>query len=196
MKDLKYLIVGLGNPGPKYHLTRHNVGFFFVDHLADLNGLRIESAKLQGLFRQEQAFGAQVLYLKPQAYMNRSGECVRAFVDYFKIALECILVLHDDIDLMPGRIKIVGRGGAGGHNGIRSIIQHLGTQEFARMKIGIGRPPVEDDGHGQPVDKFVLAKMTAEELALFRQRQELVQEAVEIFVRNGIDACMRSVNGQ
>ena len=196
MKDLKYLVVGLGNPGSKYHLTRHNVGFFFVDHLAALNGLRIESAKLQGLFCQGHAFGAQILYLKPLTYMNRSGECVRAFIDYFKIGLECILVLHDDIDLIPGRIKIVSRGGAGGHNGIRSIVQHLSNQEFARMKIGVGRPAVQDDRQNQPVDKYVLAKMTEPELTLLQQRQELVQEAVEVFVRNGVDACMSRINGR
>jgi len=190
------LFVGLGNPGRDYHLTRHNIGFFFIDHLAGVNGLRADILKFQGLFCQGRAYGAQLFYVKPQTYMNRSGECVRSFVEYFKIPMEHILVLHDDIDLSAGRIKIIGKGGAGGHNGVRSIAQHLGAQSFARMKIGIGRPMVTEDGQGQPVDQFVLSKMTEAELQRFRQRESLVEEAVVLFVQEGIGVCMNKINGR
>lgn len=190
------MFVGLGNPGRDYHLTRHNIGFFFVDYIAGFNGLRADTLKMQGMFCQGRAYGSHIFCVKPQTYMNRSGDCVRGFVDYFKIPLEHILVLHDDIDLSVGRIKIVSNGGAGGHNGVRSIAQHLGTQHFARMKIGIGRPIADGDNPGQPVDQFVLAKMNAAELQLFQQRENLVEEAVALFVRDGIDICMNRINGR
>jgi PTH1 family peptidyl-tRNA hydrolase len=106
------------------------------------------------------------------------------------------LVLHDDIDLDPGRIKIVSKGGAGGHNGIRSIGQHLGTFDFARMKIGVGRPTVDEQGQGQPVDRFVLSRMGDEELALFEHRRPLVRQAVELFTAHGIERSMNQINGR
>jgi PTH1 family peptidyl-tRNA hydrolase len=196
MVDSRLLFVGLGNPGREYHLTRHNIGFFFIDHLADVAGLRADSLKMQGLFCQGRAYGGHVFYVKPQTYMNRSGSCVKSFVEYFKIPLENILVLHDDIDLSLGRIKIVSQGGAGGHNGVKSIAQQLGTHCFARMKIGIGRPVVNEEGQGQPVDQYVLSKMTEAELTLFQQRKGLVEEAVALFVQEGINVCMNSVNGR
>ena len=195
--DSKFLFVGLGNPGRDYHLTRHNIGFFFIDFIAGINGLRADTLKMQGMFCQGRAYGGHIFCVKPQTYMNRSGDCVRGFVEYFKIPLEHILVLHDDIDLSAGRIKIVSKGGAGGHNGVRSIAQHLGTQNFGRIKIGIGRPPIVNaESPRQPVDQFVLSKMTEAELQLFHQRESLLEEAVALFVREGIDICMNSINGQ
>lgn len=196
MADRRFLLAGLGNPGREYHLTRHNIGFLCIDHLADSHGWRIDSLKMQGLYCQGRLSGTQIFLVKPQTYMNRSGECIRSFLDYFKIPPEHLLVLHDDIDLAPGRIKLVARGGAGGHNGIRSIIRHLGTQEFARMKIGIGRPQVNPEGGGQPVDQFVLSRMSDDERALFDQRQSVIVEAIELFVREGIDTCMNRINGR
>jgi peptidyl-tRNA hydrolase, PTH1 family len=194
MADLKYCLVGLGNPGSRYHLTRHNVGFFFLDFLAEQRNLSFNSEKLQGLFCSERRFGSQVFYLKPQTFMNRSGECVQSFAAYYKIPLDHILVLQDDIDLPPGRIKVVGRGGAGGHNGIRSLIQYLGTPAFARLKIGIGRPLVREGEDFQPVDAFVLSQFTPDELTLLHQQYDLVQEAVDAFVLEGVAQCMNKIN--
>ncbi|MBM9536373.1 aminoacyl-tRNA hydrolase [Desulfobulbus alkaliphilus] len=191
-----FLIAGLGNPGSQYQRTRHNVGFLFIDYLADGHGWRVDSEKMQGLFCRGGIHGAQVLLVKPQTYMNRSGVCVRAFVDYFKIPLEHVLIMHDDIDLQPGRIKMVRQGGAGGHNGIRSIIGHLGTDVFARMKIGVGRPSIDHAGQGQPVDRYVLANMSAEEVHLFHQRASLMEEAVALFITRGIDVSMNLINGR
>jgi len=194
MAESKFLLVGLGNPGPEYQLTRHNIGFLFLDFLADLAGGVVESRKMDGLYCQRSFCGNHVLFLKPQTYMNRSGQSVRAFIDYFKIPLQHLLVLHDDIDLAGGRIKVVSKGGAGGHNGIRSIAQHLGTFDFARLKIGVGRPAVNEQGQGQPVDKFVLSRMGEDELHQFEQRQSLVRQAVELFVRDGVASCMNQIN--
>ncbi|MGD9950364.1 MAG: aminoacyl-tRNA hydrolase [Desulfobulbus sp.] len=194
MADTRFLLVGLGNPGREYDLTRHNVGFFFLDYLAEKFGCRVDSRKMDGLYGQGQAFSGQILFLKPQTYMNRSGQSVRAFADYFKIPKERILVFHDDLDLAAGRIKVVSKGGAGGHNGIRSIAQHLGTANFARVKIGIGRPVLNDQGQGQPVDQFVLSRMGADEIILFEKRFDLVEATVELFVRDGIDRCMNRIN--
>lgn len=192
----RYLIAGLGNPGREYHLTRHNIGFYFLDHLAALQGWRLDSLKIQGLHCQGRAFGGQLFLVEPQTYMNRSGSCIRGFLDYYKIPQEHLLVIHDDLDLKPGRIKMVARGGAGGHNGIRSIIQHVGTQEFARMKVGIGRPVPHPDDHGPRVEQFVLSPLSASELTLFDQQKALVAEAVASFVREGIEACMNRINGR
>ncbi len=196
MADSRFLVAGLGNPGPEYHLTRHNIGFLFLDHLAEVHGWRIDTAKMQGLYCQGRAHGCQIFYVKPQTYMNRSGECVRGFVDYFKIPLEHILVLHDDIDLAAGRIKMVNGGGAGGHNGIRSIARHLGAPAFARMKIGVGRPPVHSEGQGPTVEQYVLSRMAEDEWQQFRQRMELAEEAEALFLHQGIQACMNGINGR
>lgn len=196
MADARFLLIGLGNPGQEYRLTRHNAGFYFVDLLASRQGMTIETAKMNGLFAQGRMQGRQVVYLKPQTYMNRSGECVRSFVDYFKIPISHLLVFHDDIDLAPGRIKLVARGGAGGHNGIRSLIQHLGSQDFARLKIGIGRPEVNAQGQGQPVEQFVLARMSDSELNLLAERSARVEEAVQLFIDQGIEVSMNRINGR
>lgn len=196
MAESKFLLVGLGNPGQDYHLTRHNIGFLFLDYLADTAGGTVESRKMDGLFCQRPYCGGQVLFLKPQTYMNRSGQSVRAFIDYFKIPLHHLLVLHDDIDLVAGRLKVVSKGGAGGHNGIRSIAQHLGSSAFARLKIGVGRPEINEQGQGQAVDKYVLSRMGDDELQLFEQRRSLVRQAVELFIGQGVTVCMNTINGR
>lgn len=196
MAESRFLLAGLGNPGREYHLTRHNIGFFFIDYLAGQQGWQVDTLKMQGRFCQGRYLGAQLFFLKPQTYMNRSGECVRGFLDYYKIPLEHLLVLHDDIDLQAGRIKLVSKGGAGGHNGIRSIIQHVGTQGFSRIKIGIGRPLLDSDGKGQPVEHFVLSRMDHEELSLFEQRQALMEEAINLFIQEGVQVAMNKINGR
>lgn len=196
MAESKFLLVGLGNPGQDYHLTRHNIGFLFLDYLVELAGGSAESRKMDGLYCQRSFCGRQVLFLKPQTYMNRSGQSVRAFIDYFKIPLQHLLVFHDDIDLAGGRLKVVSKGGAGGHNGIRSIAQHLGTSDFARLKIGVGRPEVNGQGQGQAVDKFVLSRMNEAELQLFEQRRPLVRQVAELFIQEGVATCMNRINGR
>lgn len=135
------LIVGLGNPGMKYAVTRHNVGFFVIDQLQEEWGISLKHHhKWDAEIGDGHVNGEKVTLCKPQTYMNRSGLAVRPVVDYFHIALEEIVVIYDDLDLSPGHIRLRMKGSAGGHNGMRSIIQHLGTDEFKRIRIGIGRP--------------------------------------------------------
>ncbi|HFQ89388.1 MAG TPA: aminoacyl-tRNA hydrolase [Desulfobulbus sp.] len=194
MADTDYLIVGLGNPGSRYALTRHNAGFLAVDHFARSVDCPLSSSRWQGAYCRLRLAGSPVILLEPRTYMNRSGECVRRFVDYFRIRRENILVLHDDLDLPAGRIKVVARGGAGGHNGIRSLISHLGGTDFARVKIGIGRPPAAEGGAGMPVDRWVLARFSGQELATLEENLEKTDRAIRLFIDQGIEACMNEIN--
>jgi PTH1 family peptidyl-tRNA hydrolase len=196
MGDNGFLIVGLGNPGSKYSLTRHNAGFLALDYFAGQHGYDMGCEKWQGIFCRDRLAGNRVMLVKPQTFMNKSGECVARFADFYRIEPANILVVHDDLDLAAGRIKVSARGGAGGHNGIRSIISHLGTPEFARLKIGIGRPERNDQGQGIPVDRYVLAGFTDSEFTLFNERLSLVEEAIELFVRQDTDICMNRINGR
>lgn len=141
-----YIIAGLGNPGSKYAHTRHNAGFDAIDELADKYGISIENKKFQALCGSGSINGQKVLLLKPQTYMNASGEALRAACDFYKIdSEEELIVLYDDISLPPGQLRIRKKGSAGGHNGIKSIISHLGTQVFKRVKIGVGEKPEQYD---------------------------------------------------
>ena len=138
------LIVGLGNPGIKYQNTRHNVGFCAVDHIAEKLGVSIDKLKYQGLYCKTNLKGEQVILLKPQTFMNESGKSVQQFASFFKIPPERIIVIFDDISLDVGKMRIRQKGSAGGHNGIKSIISCLGSQDFPRVKIGVGQKPHPD----------------------------------------------------
>ena len=136
-----WLIVGLGNPGREYEKTRHNAGFRCIDRIAEELGVRIDKLKYQGLYCQTSYNGSKLFLLKPQTYMNLSGRSVLQLSAYFNIPPQRIIVLFDDIALEPGRLRIRANGSAGGHNGIKSIIQEVGSQEFPRVKIGVGAKP-------------------------------------------------------
>ena len=194
MAGPEYLIVGLGNPGPKYELTRHNAGFLALDYFADQHGFSINADKWQAAYCREMFEGVRIILAKPQTFMNKSGESVVRFADFYKIKPARVLVIHDDLDLPSGRIKVVARGGAGGHNGIRSITSHLGTPDFARLKIGIDRPERNEQGQGIPVDRYVLAAFTDPELASLNDLLPAVDEAVSLFINKGVDACMNEAN--
>jgi len=196
MSGIDSIIAGLGNPGSGYNQTRHNIGFLFLDSFAKHHGFSISSSKWHGHFSRQRLNDKSVVLLKPQTYMNRSGECVERFCDYYKVTEEKLLVLHDDIDLDLGRIKIIARGGAGGHNGVSSIISHLGTTDFARIKIGIGRPGDKDDSTHIPVSSYVLSRFTVDENLTIQSRLALVFEAIEIFLHYGVEAAMNQVNGR
>ncbi len=196
MADSLSLIVGLGNPGTKYELTRHNAGFLTVDDFAAQQHCALNNQKWNGLFCSQRIEGQRVILLKPQTFMNKSGESVSRFVDFHHIPLKNILVIHDDLDLAQGKIKVAAKGGAGGHNGIRSMIQHLGSPEFSRLKIGIGRPERDEKGRGIPVDRYVLGNFTDEELSLFNNRLALLHEAISLFLQQGVDKCMNMINGR
>jgi len=196
MADSLSLIIGLGNPGTQYELTRHNAGFLALDDFADQHNCVLNNEKWNGLFSSERIDGQRVILLKPQTFMNKSGESVTRFVDFHQIPLKNILVIHDDLDLARGKIKAAAQGGAGGHNGIRSLIQHLGSPAFSRLKIGIGRPERDEKGRGIPVDRYVLGNFTDEELSLFNDRLALLHEAISLFLQQGVDKCMNMINGR
>jgi PTH1 family peptidyl-tRNA hydrolase len=191
-----YLIVGLGNPGPQYELTRHNAGFLALDYVADQCGWLLNAEKWHGICGSGWLGEHRVFLVKPQTFMNRSGECVARFADFYRIGPENTLVLHDDLDLPSGKIKIAAKGGAGGHNGIRSLIQHLGSADFVRVKIGIGRPSRDEQGQGMAVDRYVLSAFSEAELAVFTDRQPLLTEAVRFFINQGTERCMNQINGR
>lgn len=151
-------IVGLGNPGKKYEQTRHNVGFMVIDELASRHHFSLSKKKFNGLYAMETIQGEKVILLAPQTYMNLSGEAVRPLMEYYNLELEDIIVIYDDLDLPTGKIRLRQKGGHGGHNGLRSIIDNLGSKDFKRVRIGIGRP----EGR-VPVIDYVLGKFSREE---------------------------------
>lgn len=152
------LIVGLGNPGKKYEATRHNVGFEVIDKLAHNLNISLKEEKWKGLFGFEVINGEKIFLLKPLTYMNLSGESVRPLMDFYKIDIDDVLVIYDDLDLPPGKIRLRQKGSHGGHNGIKSLLAHLGTEHFKRIRIGIGRPEP-----GVPVANYVLSTFTPSE---------------------------------
>ena len=140
-----YLIIGLGNPEEEYSKTRHNMGFNTINKIAQKYKIEVNKNKYQGLYETTIIEGKKAILLKPQTYMNLSGKCVQEFVNFYKIEKDNIIVVYDDMDIEPGQIKIRKKGSAGGHNGMKSIIQMLGTEEFPRIRIGIGRPKYNGD---------------------------------------------------
>ena len=186
-----WLIVGLGNPGAKYEHTRHNCGFRAIDILAKDLGCKIDKGKFQGLYGQANYNGKKLYLLKPQTYMNASGNSVLQLSAYFSIPPQNIIVLFDDISLPPGRLRVRGDGSAGGHNGIKSIISQLGSQEFPRVKIGVGAKAPEQD-----LADWVLSGFTAsEEKALAPALQNAADAALYI-IENGVSASANRYNGQ
>lgn len=161
------LIVGLGNPGKKYEKTRHNIGFMVIDKIAEKLNIELNQAKFKGQFGTAQVEGEKVFLLKPLTYMNLSGESVQAIMDFYQMDVADLVVIYDDLDLPVGKIRLRQRGSAGGHNGMKSIIAHLGTQDFNRVRVGINRPT-----NGMAITDYVLSRFSAEE-------EMHIQEAVE-----------------
>lgn len=189
-----YIIAGLGNPGSQYENNRHNVGFMFVDYLALRCGLQWSRSKWDGLISRSSLWGDRVCLIKPLAYMNRSGKAIAGISNYYDIVPDNILVVHDDLDMSVGRIKLVKGGGTGGHNGIRSIVQDLGANDFYRLKIGIGRPGNSDAHPDMPVDKFVLSDFSIDECELVKDRFALVETGIELLVSGDHKRAMTSLN--
>lgn len=148
------LIVGLGNPGSKYAMTRHNAGFLLVDELADTYSVSLDKSKFDATFGKGKIEGRDVVLAKPQAYMNRSGPPVQKLSNFFRISCENMLIVHDDIDLAFGRIKIKEKGGDGGHKGVRSLIEAFGGGDFVRVRIGVGRSEAGSDVVGHVLGRF------------------------------------------
>ena len=181
------LIVGLGNPGAEYENTKHNVGFHVVDTLFSYFEQRNNyKEKWQGLYGSTTYAQNKVHFLKPQTYMNRSGQSVSQFYTFYKIVPERLIVVHDDLDMAPGRVKLVKGGGAGGHNGIKSIVSSIGTNDFYRLKVGIGRPGQGDVHKGFPVEKYVLSNFSTEELQILTDRKDVMIDGVKYLLEEDI----------
>jgi len=182
-------IVGLGNPGIKYAETRHNIGAILIDHLAGIFQISLAAKKWDSLIGKGYIGERQVLLAKPLTYMNRSGLAVAQILNFHKIPPPDLLVVHDDMDIPLGRIKIVRSGGSGGHNGVDSIIETLGTREFPRLKIGIGRPLPQ-----QKPEHYVLEPFSFEERAILKETLKKAARASEAIVRQGIEEAMNLFN--
>lgn len=186
-----WLIVGLGNPGRQYEKTRHNTGFRAMDRLATKLGVRLDRAKFSGLMGQGTYMGQKLVLLKPQTYMNLSGQAVREAARFYKLPPERIVVLFDDISLSPGRLRVRGNGSAGGHNGIKSIIGELGSQDFPRVKIGVGAKPHPD----YDLADWVLSGFSAGEEKLLAPALERAAEAALTICDKGVSEAANRFNG-
>ena len=184
-----YLIAGLGNPGLQYEGTRHNVGFMLLDYYARKENAVFSESKWKAAIAKTMIGRETILLIKPQTFMNHSGDSVAAAANFYKIPAEKILIAHDDLDMALGRIKIVAGGGDGGHKGSRSVIECLGTNDFPRLKIGIGRPaePI-------PPERFVLGRFEPGELEILSARLPIAAAGIKIIVEQGIAAAMNRVN--
>ena len=182
-------IIGLGNPTAEYVGTRHNIGFDAITRLADDHRISLTEKKHKALCGKGMIGGEKVILLKPQTYMNLSGESVRDVLDFYKAGPEDILVCYDDISLAPGQLRVREKGSAGGHNGIKNIIAHLGTEQFARVRIGVGEKPA-----GWDLKDYVLGRFLPEEEPLMREALADAAKACELFVAGELSAAMNLFN--
>lgn len=184
-----YIIAGLGNPTREYAGTRHNIGFDAVTRLSDDFRIALDFKKHKALCGKGYIAGQKVLLAQPQTYMNLSGESIRELVDYYKIERDQLLIIYDDISLNPGHLRIRKKGSAGGHNGIKSIIKCLGTDEFNRIKVGVGEKP-----RGWDLADYVLGHFPSEEEPVIREALSNISRACEVILTDGMDAAMNQFN--
>lgn len=183
------LIVGLGNPGRRYENTRHNVGFKAIDYLADQLGIKVDKEKNRALIGEGKLKDEKIVLVKPQTFMNLSGEAVAPLAAWYKVELEDILIIYDDLALEVGRIRIRGQGSHGGHNGVRSLIAHLKTEKIPRIKIGIGSPPPQWD-----TADYVLGNFSPDEQKIIQDAVENAAKAVEVTLGQGLTKAMNQFN--
>lgn len=185
-----YVIVGLGNPGKQYEHTRHNVGFDVIDILAKEYGISVTKIKHKALIGEGRVGSEKVILVKPQTYMNLSGETLIDIYNYYKVDSNNIVVIYDDIDLEVGKIRIRKKGSGGTHNGMRSILKCLGTNEFPRVRIGVSKPR-----QGQDLADFVLSRFRKEEADYIQDGLEKAAKAVDCMIRENLDLAMNKYNG-
>lgn len=190
--DIMYVIAGLGNPDKKYEKTRHNVGFDVIDAISKKYNVELTEKKHRALCGSGYIAGQKVLLVKPQTYMNLSGESIQAILNFYKLdAADGLLVIYDDINLAPGRIRVRAKGSAGGHNGIKNIIAMTGTQEFARIRIGVGEKP-----QGWDLADYVLGRFSKEERALVEDAFADAVTAAEMILMDDLSGAMNQFNGK
>ena len=187
---VEWLVVGLGNPGPKYEWTRHNVGFLVVDELAERASIPVQKLKYKALTNTTVIGGQSVLLMKPTTYMNLSGESVGQAARFYKIPPERVLVISDDVALPQGKLRIRRSGSAGGHNGLKNIIAHLGTDQFPRLKVGVGGKPYPDSDMAD----WVLGKFTGQDKAAMEQAIAKATASAACLLEHGIDQAMAKFN--
>lgn len=186
-----YIIVGLGNPGKEYENTRHNAGYMVIDALADSAGISVIERKHKAVVGKGMVAGQKVILVKPQTYMNLSGESVRDVVDFYKVdETSELIVISDDISLEPGKLRIRKKGSAGGHNGLKNIIAHLGHDNFIRLKMGVGEKPA-----GFDLADYVLGHFTGDEKKLMEEAAKKGAKAIETIMTDGPDKAMNMFNG-
>ena len=186
-----YLVVGLGNPGAEYAHTRHNAGFLAVDALAKSMGASLDRARFKALVGEGTLAGARVLLMKPQTYMNLSGDAVREAAAFYRIAPDHVIVIYDDVTLDVGRLRVRGKGSDGGHNGMKSIIAQLGSNEFARVRVGVGKKPHP----AYDLADWVLSAFTAAELETLAALYATVEKGVSLLIQGDLAAAMQVCNG-
>ena len=186
----EWLVVGMGNPGEKYENTRHNVGFLTVDQLADRANVPVQKLKHRALTNTAEVGGVRVLLMKPVTYMNLSGEAVGEAARVYKIPPDRVLVISDDVSLPLGKLRVRKSGSAGGHNGLKSIIQHLGTDQFPRLKVGVGGKPHPD----YDMADWVLGKLQGEDKKAMDEAARRAAQAVECLLSQGMDKAMNQYN--
>lgn len=182
------LVVGLGNPGKEYENTRHNIGFFMIDEYLKTKGIFKYQSKFNGLYIDIMIGGEKVLFLKPQSYMNLSGEVVKKYVDFYKIDIQDILVISDDLDLNVGNFKLKAKGSSGGHNGLKNIELHLATQNYKRLKIGIANNKLID------TKDYVLGKFSSQELSVYRELSQTINQILDHYFLEDFDSLVSQYN--
>ncbi len=191
------LIVGLGNPEPKYDRTRHNIGFAAIDAISRAWQINLsENRKYQGEFGEGQLQLTKIRVLKPLTYMNRSGQSIRAVTDWFKLPPTSVLIIYDDMDLPLGKIRLRLSGSAGGHNGMKSAIAHLGKQNFPRLRIGIGKPQNAVAGDDANTISYVLGQFDSKESPVVTEVLKLVVDCVELSLKQGVEQAMNRYNNR
>jgi len=188
LEDLR-VVIGLGNPEDKYRNTRHNIGFEVINYLSIKHDINITKLKHKALIGDGYIGDSRVLLVKPQTFMNNSGECVEDILNWYKIPTENIILIYDDIDLDVGKIRIRPRGSAGTHNGMRSVLYHVRTEEIPRIRIGIGKPP-----EGWPLAEYVLGRFTPQEIDIMKNCIVTAADAVECIIKYDIEKAMNSYN--
>lgn len=184
-----YIVVGLGNPGRNYEYTRHNVGFLAIDRLAEKIGVKVKKIKFKGLYEETNISGEKVILLKPQTYMNNSGEAVRDIMNFYKVEPENIIVIVDDIDIAPFSLKIKKNGSAGTHNGLKSIIYQIQSDQFPRVKIGVGNNEKKID-----LADYVLSGFSKTDGKLIEEAIDKAADSVIEIIQNGIESAMNKFN--
>lgn len=186
-----YLIVGLGNPEEEYSHTRHNMGFDVINKIAKEYEIEVTRTKFNGLYGSGIIEDEKVILLKPQTYMNLSGECIKPFLDFYKLSPENLIVIYDDIDTMPGTIRIRKKGGPGTHNGMKSVVHEILSDEFIRIRVGIGSPNDKSE-----IIEYVIGKLEDEEYNKLTMGIDKAEKAVVEILKNGTDKSMNKFNGE